>query len=153
MNLATAMIVGLSQWYVSDLVIMENIMAEESSKSLPQPLKVLEGMELASIVFVRDYCQLHFEEPVQDFSDPILTIFTPPNLILGGNRYGWETSDFCGFIRKCIGVSVEIASITEVEIFLKFVNSISISISLKQEDYEGPEAAMFSSNHSSTWIW
>jgi hypothetical protein len=121
-------------------------MNKESSKPLPQPLKVLEGMELASVVFIRDYSQLYFD-------GPILTIFTPPFITMEGDNYGWETSDFCKLIRKCIGVSVKIASITENEISLRFANGICISISLKPEDYEGPEAAMFSSDRNSTWIW
>lgn len=132
-------------------------MTKESRKFLPQPqpLKILEGMELASVVFVRDYSQLCFEDPKpeQQFGFPTLSIYTPPFLTVGSDDYEWESPEFCKYIRNCIGGFVKIAKTTEKEMSLMFENGVCITISLNPEDYVGPEAAMLSSDQTFTCVW
>jgi hypothetical protein len=112
-----------------------------------QPLNLIVGSALSSVEFVRDYVQLRFD-------GPYLTAITTPVIQDGKNLYERTTSGYCDVLCKCIGITLRNAFILpNKEIHLEFDNGIHITISLKPEDYFGPEAAIFSNGEQDLWVW
>lgn len=50
-------------------------------------LVAIEGRELGAVTFVRDYVQLAFD-------GPMITAVTVPFLLMGENRFNWETPGY-----------------------------------------------------------
>lgn len=112
-----------------------------------QPLNLIVGSELSSVEFVRDYVQFRFD-------GPYLTAITTPVIQDGESLYKWGTFGYCDILCKCIGVTLRNAFVLpDKEIYLEFDNDIRITISLKPEDYFGPEAAIFSKSEQDVWVW
>jgi hypothetical protein len=100
-------------------------------------LKCIEGTEMSSVEFVRDYIQLRFDGPT-------LTTYTLPTLTLNGIKYNFVTSGYRDALCSLIGKNVKKTEIHEdLAIRLIFENDNVVEVSLRGEDYEGPEAAMF----------
>jgi hypothetical protein len=104
-------------------------------------LKSIENTEISSIVFIRDYIQLIFEGPVETAT---LTAFTLPIVTNNGTSFTIQMSGYrdalCSLISKRV-----LKTITQekVAIRLFFEGNEVVEISLRDEDYEGPEAVMF----------
>jgi hypothetical protein len=107
-------------------------------------------MELASVVFVRDYVQLVFEGQ----STAILTAFTWPTVHHGGRVYVMQADGYRDTLCSLIGQRLTKAEAEdEVEILAVFQTGDTIRISLRQADSDGYEAAMLTSEGRMIYVW
>jgi hypothetical protein len=99
-------------------------------------LKGVIGHELDIVTFIRDYWQITFN----DYTFTVLS-----SLRVTGD--GWSARNNEGGFRDrlcdCIGHEVEQADHNEDRIVFGLDNGCSIEISLRNEDYHGPEAVNF----------
>lgn len=111
------------------------------------PLKILEGAQLSAITFVQDYVQFHFDGPV-------LTAITTPNLHINNQILTWKMSEYrnclCGQIGKIVKRA---SSVDGEELRIEFTEGSDISISLKESDYRGAEAAIFNNPPKPVCVW
>ncbi len=96
-------------------------------------VEVLLGTRLGAVTFVEDYVQLQF-------GGVILSAYTLPEVEATGRRWtsrdaGWR-DELCAWI----GISVRAASVSDQDLALIFEDSSAIRVSLRDEDYRGPEA-------------
>jgi hypothetical protein len=116
-------------------------------KESENPLGSLVGQELSGVVFVRDYIQLQFD-------DRGLTAVTLPTVVSKGGTYLSGMPGYRDSLCERIGHIVVDARMREDEgIELKFDDESVIAISLKREDYIGPEAAIFHDGSHPAWVW
>ncbi|SDZ27057.1 hypothetical protein [Thermoactinomyces sp. DSM 45892] len=117
-------------------------------------LKRIEGSELSSVIFIRDYIQLTFEG---DQCDSKLTAFTTPVIRIRNDSvsYRYGESGYCDKMCDLINQTVEaVKEYPDKEVKILFTNGVYFSISLREEDYEGPEAMMFQDNNLNEWeVW
>ncbi|ULO09546.1 hypothetical protein H1230_12690 [Paenibacillus sp. 19GGS1-52] len=107
--------------------------------------------EMSSVVFIRDYIQLIFEEDYKETM--IFTAFTLPIIRIGLSSYTRSDISYCNILCSLINQTVTEIDIKEgVAITLFFENNIVLEVSLKGEYNEGPEAAMFRSENGLT-VW
>ncbi|MFC4766978.1 hypothetical protein [Effusibacillus consociatus] len=110
-------------------------------------LQILVGREMSSVEFVRDYIQLRFDGPT-------LTAFTLPVITVNGTSYDIKTPGYRDALCSLIGREVQRTEIQEHEVIrLVFEQNAALEISLRDEDYEGPEAAMFDPENGELWVW
>ena len=96
------------------------------------------GEELSGIAFVRDYVQLQFN------SLPELTALTPITVASGSASARLGDPDFANLAISQIGKSVGAIDYRESNVLrLIFEDGSVVSISLKPDDYTGPEAVNF----------
>jgi hypothetical protein len=96
--------------------------------------KQLQGEQLSSVTFVQDYIQLHFDGPDINVYMP-MTVETGETAVRSGDIQ--FRSALCGQIAKI----VQSVSFQESEaLTLTFVDGSQIAISLRPDDYSGPEA-------------
>ncbi|BBH19470.1 hypothetical protein Back11_08150 [Paenibacillus baekrokdamisoli] len=106
-------------------------------------LKAIETSEMSSVVFIRDYIQLVFEN---DKETVILTAFTLPTVLIKNELFNKQVVGYCDALCSLINQAVKKALVEEgIAISLLFENEELVKISLREEDYKGTEAAMFSS--------
>ncbi|MBP3951788.1 hypothetical protein [Bacillus suaedae] len=103
-------------------------------------LESLEKSDLSSVVFIRDYIQFVFEGEKENV---ILSAFTQPSTIVSNQIYefqsaGWRDA-LCTLINKIVRTAIAEEGIA---IKITFEDGDVLEISLRKEDYEGPEAAM-----------
>jgi hypothetical protein len=109
-------------------------------------LQSIVGEQLSSVEFVQDYIQFRFD-------GPCLTAFTNPVVSLGETRLQWDDLGYCDAVRRCIGRKVLNAGTSPgVAITIDLERGANISVSLKPEDYKGPEAAVFQGTREWT-VW
>jgi hypothetical protein len=106
------------------------------SETQPNFLDPIVGEYLSSVCFVLDYIQL-------DFNGKTLTAYNPIAVsaeyrCINGNHAGWRDA-----ICARIGRHVLSAICTDDEIRIGFEDESTISLSLRDEDYVGPEAFQF----------
>lgn len=114
-------------------------------------IKSLNSSELTSVIFVRDYVQFVFEGEKENF---ILSAFTLPTTALSNHKYDFQTLGWrdalCSFINKTVRTAIaEEGNSIKVE----FEDGTHLEISLKDEDYEGPEAAMLTNDSGQIEVW
>jgi hypothetical protein len=107
-------------------------------------ITAIEGEELSSVTFVRDYVQF-------DFNGPGLTlfhwpeIFVPEGKSLAEGSYAFGEPGYRDAVCSQIGESVSKTSIVEGSALeIEFETEVIFRSSLREEDYEGPEAGHFS---------
>ncbi len=101
---------------------------------MSDPFKQLEGEQLGAVTFVQDYLQLHFDGPA-------INVYMPISVQAGGATVRSGDIQFrnvlCGQIAKIVrSVSFQKAE----ALTLTFNDDSRIAISLRAEDYSGPEA-------------
>ena len=100
------------------------------------PLQDVVGEDLSAVVFVRDYVQLQFD-------GPLMTVLTPITVVSGAISTRSGDEDFrnvlCGQISKLV---VSARTDEGDALTITFSDGSSIAISLKEEDYVGPEAVV-----------
>lgn len=99
--------------------------------------ELLSGMELASVEFVRDYLQLHFD-------GPSLTSLTFPDIEVRARRLQYGDSGYrdtlCTFIgRKVLEANV----LVDIALWLAFEDDGRLVFSLKPSEAVGPEMVVF----------
>jgi hypothetical protein len=104
-------------------------------------ISALEGQELASVTFVRDYLQLSFD-------GPWLTLYHWPEVFRSEGSYAFGEPEYRDILCAQIGESVSKTSlVTGVALEIEFENGVIFRSSLRDEDYEGPEAGQFSTGN------
>ena len=99
------------------------------------PLQIIVGEKLSSVTFVMDYVQLGFD-------GPLLTAYSGPEVSFGGKVFAWGEPGFRDVLCDRIGAIVRQAeAVDDDAIRISLGDGGLISISLKPEDYDGPEAA------------
>ena len=98
---------------------------------------IIVGEKLSAITFVLDYWQLQFDGPEINVYSRI-TVRSKGSVVRDGD------DQFRNRICERIGKIVEETKLEESEAFIvSFEDQSSISISLRPEDYRGPEAMLF----------
>ena len=109
------------------------------------PFDDLIGEQLSSVEFVQDYFQLRFDGPT-------INVYNPTTVVAGKNRaVSWQDqfrNSICGQIAKKV-------SRTEIKkeecLILESEDNSRIEVSLREEDYEGPEAIYFHGFRDDGW--
>ena len=119
--------------------------AEGTAAPLASALNELIGKRLSSIEFVQDYLQLHFDGAT-------LTAYSRPVLQSGPRELVWEDPGYGDAFRSLIGAEVRCARVTDSEIGIDFNEGERVLLSLRDEDYRGPEAFELRLSPTSPWI-
>jgi hypothetical protein len=115
------------------------------SQTLTDALGELVRHALSSVTFVADYVQLGFDGPgMNAYTTPIVTCGSE-SLSLGQPGY---RDSLCGQI----GCIVERSEVDDQRVSIVFENGAVISISLRDDDYRGPEALEFSLDKDRIWV-
>ncbi len=102
-----------------------------------EPFESLIGEKLSAITFVLDYWQLQFD-------GPSISAFTRLEVSVGGSVLRDGDDQFRNVICGQIGKIVLQVALVQPEAFtVLFEDQSSISVSLKWQDYRGPEAMIF----------
>ena len=110
-------------------------MAKTNLRELGQSFELIVGERLSDVQFVLDYWQLQFDGPTMNIMTPIELRSGEVIARDGGFRF---REHLCDQIDKAVA-AVEISA-TALELTLE--DRSTISISLRQEDYHGPEAIL-----------
>jgi hypothetical protein len=103
----------------------------------PGPLGAIIGAKLSAITFVLDYWQLQFD-------GPSINVLTRLEVRAKGSIFRDGDDQFRNVICGQIGKIVLQVEFEQPQAFtVIFEDSSSISVSLKWEDYRGPEAMIF----------
>ena len=95
------------------------------------------GEKLSAVVFVLDYHQLQFDGPGLTILNPITVTSNGSSVTVGEDQF---RNRLCEQITKI----VKRADCKEGDaLVVEFEDSSTISVSLKDEDYSGPEAIIF----------
>ncbi len=114
-------------------------------------IKSIEKSELSSVVFIRDYVQFVFECEKEDV---ILSAFTSPSTMIRNHIYYIQTSGWRDALCTLINKVVETAFAEERNaIKITFEDGDSLEISLREADYDGPEAAMLYADNGKFMVW
>jgi hypothetical protein len=104
----------------------------------PPDYQQIIGEQLSAVTFVMDYLQLQFNPP------PTINVYTPLTVRCGDVVVISGDDQFRNKICEQIAKIVKSVEIKDEEAFLiVFEDASEISISLKPEDYIGPEALEF----------
>jgi hypothetical protein len=108
------------------------------SKPVLELYRQIVGEQLSGVTFVMDYLQLQFNPP------PIITVYTPLTIICDGMSFTWGDDQFRNKLCEQITKIVKSVEVYDEKAFqILFEDGSEISISLKPEDYVGPEAINF----------
>jgi hypothetical protein len=93
------------------------------------------GRRLSAVTFVLDYIQLQFDPP------PTINALTPVTVRSGNRRAISGDEDFRNLLCEQIPKTVRSVSLEDGEaLVLSFEDASTISLSLRKQDYVGPEA-------------
>jgi hypothetical protein len=101
-------------------------------------LRAVIGEHLSGVCFVMDYIQLQFDRSGLSAFNP-LTV-SAENRLWSQRDAGWADA-----LRARIGRTVQNAHATDIELIIEFDDEAKFRVSLRSEDYRGPEAFMFKS--------
>jgi hypothetical protein len=105
----------------------------------------LTGTQLSAITFVMDYVQC-------DFVKAKLTAYTPPIVRSDGQTWTRADPGWRDALCERIGVVVRFVVNAGEELRVTFADDSEIAISLRDEDYVGPEAFTFSADDHVTVV-
>jgi hypothetical protein len=95
------------------------------------------GLEVGSIIFVRDYLQISLDGPG-------FTLITWPRVKLGGKTLSQQTPGYRDALCQLIGKTVvDVAKIPHEQLTIVFSENILLEVSLKDEDRRAAEAATY----------
>jgi hypothetical protein len=114
--------------------------------TLAEALHELKDRALSSVEFVQDYVQLRFD-------GPCLTAYNLPAITLQESTVSWGEPRYRDLLCQQIGRRVQAAEVIDGEhVSLKFEEDAVLKISLRTQDYRGPEALQFISNPNCIWV-
>ena len=116
------------------------------SKTTEGSFSPIVGEKLSAIVFVMDYWQLQFDGPTINVFTR-LAVHSSDSVVRDGDDQ--FRNRICEQIAKIV-TGVKLAE--REALIVTFEDQSSISISLKPEDYSGPEAALVSGLPSGAWV-
>lgn len=101
-------------------------------------LEELISEELAGVTFVRDYLQLQFGSP------PTLNVYTPVTVRIGGIAFRTGDAGFAHALVAQLDKTVrDVRREPSQRLEILFDDGSAIEISLRSEDYQGPEAFQY----------
>lgn len=120
-------------------------MNEPESKPV---LHCLENEKLSAASFIRDYVQLHFD-------GPCLNAYVCPHILHQKESITPKVSGYRDALCERIGKIVVKASEELGErLVIVFADDVTLAVSLKETDRDGPEAAMFHDHSGKSWnVW
>lgn len=107
-------------------------------------LKSIEGLEVGSVIFVRDYCQICFD-------GAILSLITWPSVITNQETFDHKMFGYRDMLCRLIGNAVCKVVETTDAVTLLFSNNLALEISLRDEDREAAEAIIFTDVAGKRW--
>ena len=110
-----------------------SMISEKDIRVLTDSMAEVLGRLLSSVEFVQDYVQLRFD-------GPYLTAITLPVVTRGSQTLRSEDAGFRDALCAQIGQEVAKVDVTAKRLQLSFVNGSTVTISLLDDDYQGPEA-------------
>jgi len=102
--------------------------------------------QLSAVTFVQDYLQLWFDGPGINVTNP-LTVTTTAETITSWDR-GFRDV-LCGQIAKVVSC---VTRRPDLSLIIEFRDGSSLSISLRKEDYTGPEAYYAHGFKNNAWL-
>ena len=127
------------------MIMPRNSKSSHNPTALPDGLRELIGLQLSSVEFVQDYIQLHFDGPT-------LTAYTWPTVSKGSSVLSRGQSGYRDAICEPIGRLISQIEFQPESFGLVFDNKTIVRISLRDEDYRGPEAIQLSLSDYRTWV-
>jgi hypothetical protein len=118
------------------------------SKTYPTLQEVLEkltGAPLSSVDFVEDYVQLVW-------SDSTLNAYTMPSIVAMGREYRLDDREYRPMMYRLKGRPLEKVEVTDEAVNLRFAGETVVSISLRDDDYVGPEALWYSQRDGLSYV-
>lgn len=113
--------------------------------NLKDALRELIGHQVSSVEFVQDYVQMHFD-------GPSLIAYTWP-VVKGDAGSKFESDEgYRDGLCSIIGAKVLDVGADDEEVALYFCNGTAITVSLRDEDYSGPEAIQFRGTSGNWWV-
>jgi len=106
-------------------------------QTLADALGKLVGHELSSVTFVRDYVQLGFDGHG-------LNAYTIPTVTSGSESLSLGQPGYRDSLCRQIGCRVERTEVDDEHVSIIFESGVAVQISLRDDDYRGPEALEFS---------
>src|SRR5690349_14844326 len=113
--------------------------------SFVSELNNIVGKPLNSVEFVQDYIQFRFD-------GLCVTTYTLPFVRFNKKELKFGNAGYRDSLCEMIGVKVSDVEVNEKEIKIKFKDRAIFIISLRNEDYRGPEAFMFIDSNGRTWV-
>jgi hypothetical protein len=111
-----------------------------------RPFEAIVSEKLSAITFVLDYWQLHFDGPT---INALSRMEVSVHGVVLRDEHDQFRNLICGQIGKLVA---DVVLVQSEACTIIFVDKSSIKISLKQEDYRGPEAMIFYGSNHSTWV-
>ena len=126
---------NLARGYLDKLLKSPPKPPRPSGPACSEDFKELVGNTLSGITFVMDYLQLQFNPP------PTLNVYTPISVQVGTARASFGEAPFANLALSQIGKEVKsvVFSLHDA-MTISFVDGSAFVISLKEQDYDGPEA-------------
>ena len=94
---------------------------------------ILRGLEVSSVEFVCDYVRIHFDDAIIAFINPV---YVTGNIEAREGGPGFRDA-ICSIIGK---KADDVCIVEDMSMDIKF-GETTVSVSLKPDDYLGPEAA------------
>ena len=113
--------------------------------TLQDAMGELIGRDLASIQFVRDYIQFGFD-------GPCLTTLTLPSLRLARTTITSGDQCYADHLRSEIGSKVSSVAVGSDELVITFASGSALVVSLRDEDYRGPEAINYANDNGPLFV-
>ncbi len=113
--------------------------------TLHAALQNLKGHKISSVRFVEDYIQVYF-------GNACLTAYTLPKISLAGVRMEERTFGYKEALRRFEGNELQNAGVELGEEVVMRFSEGSLSISLRDEDYHGPEALQLKNAEGRVWV-
>jgi hypothetical protein len=109
-------------------------------------MQELVGQELASVEFVQDYVQLHFDGPT-------ISAYTQPSVRLKSSEVlSWGEPGFRDALCAEIASLVRSVEVRPEQVSIVFETGDQVWISLRDQDYRGPEALQFMIADDRVWV-
>jgi hypothetical protein len=100
-------------------------------------VSMIAGRSLSAVTFVMDYVQL-------DFHGSGFTLYVWPEVSTATSSYKYQQPGYrdalCEQIDKVV---TEVSPLTDNDLVIKFQNDVSFRMSLRDEEYVGPELVQF----------
>jgi hypothetical protein len=113
--------------------------------TLTDALRTLVGSALSSVEFVQDYVQFRFD-------GPCLTAYTQPKIRTSNGTLSWSDPGYRDALCSQIGCLITNASSDGDDVSVCFAGVTCITISLRRDDYRGPEALQLSLESTQIWV-
>jgi len=119
-----------------------------TNQTLADGLKEISGYVLSSVTFVRDYVQFAFDGSVPAG----LTAYTVPTVSWGSESHTWGEPGYRDALCRQIGCRVKRTAVDDQQVSIAFESGATVLISLRDDDYRGPEALQFLLDKERIWV-